>query len=65
MSDLAWMFVAFAAVAAGIGGYLASLTLRRRAIERRIAALGHGTILDRTIPNGTTPGGAGGEPPPG
>jgi CcmD family protein len=35
MSDAGWLAVAFGAVAAGIGGYLASLVARRRRLERR------------------------------
>jgi len=39
MSDLAWMFVAFAAVGIGLGTYLVSLAARRRRLERRREAL--------------------------
>jgi CcmD family protein len=35
MSDLAWMFVAFSAVAIGLGTYLVWLGARRRRLERR------------------------------
>ena len=42
MSDLAWMFVAFAAVAIGLGAYLVSLAARRRNLERRRQRLGIG-----------------------
>ena len=36
MSDLAWMFVAFAAVWIAIGGYLVSINARQRRLERRL-----------------------------
>lgn len=40
MSDVAWLFVAFLAVWAGIGAYLASLAARQRRLERRLDELG-------------------------
>jgi CcmD family protein len=39
MSDVAWLFVAFAAVWALIGGYLLSIGLRQRNLERRLEEL--------------------------
>lgn len=36
MSDIAWLFVAFLAVWAGIGGYLLTLGARQRRLERRL-----------------------------
>ncbi|HEX2051326.1 MAG TPA: CcmD family protein [Actinomycetota bacterium] len=36
MSDVAWLFVAFLAVWAGLGAYLASLAARQRRLERRL-----------------------------
>ena len=39
MSTLAWVILANAAVWAGIGGYLALLGLRQRALAARIAQL--------------------------
>lgn len=36
MSDLAWLFVAFAAVWVAIGGYLLSISARQRRLERRL-----------------------------
>ena len=36
MSDIAWLFVAFAAVWVAIGGYLLSITARQRRLERRL-----------------------------
>jgi CcmD family protein len=36
MSDIAWLFVAFVAVWAGIGGYLLTLGARQRRLERRL-----------------------------
>lgn len=41
MSDLAWLFVAFAAVWVAIGGYLLSIARRQSRIERELAALNH------------------------
>jgi CcmD family protein len=42
MSDVAWMFIAFMAVWAGIGAYLLTLGARQRKLERRIGELqGH------------------------
>lgn len=39
MSDTAWLFVAFAAVWAAIGVYLASIAARQRKLEARMRAL--------------------------
>lgn len=39
MSDLAWLFVAFAAVWIAIGGYLLSIARRQSRIERELDAL--------------------------
>lgn len=39
MSDIAWLFVAFAAVWVGIGAYLVSLSARQRRLERRLQEL--------------------------
>ena len=39
MSDVAWLFVAFLAVWAGIGGYIVSLGARQRRLERRLDEL--------------------------
>ena len=39
MSDTAWLTIALAAVGAGIGGYVASLQVRRRRFEARLAEL--------------------------
>ena len=39
MSDIAWLFVAFMAVWAGIGAYLLTITLRQRRVEDRLAEL--------------------------
>jgi CcmD family protein len=36
MSDLAWLFVALAAVWAGIGAYLVSIGVRQHRLERRL-----------------------------
>lgn len=36
MSDLAWLFVAFAAVWIAIGLYLVSISARQRELERRL-----------------------------
>lgn len=36
MSDLAWLFVAFAAVWVAIGLYLISISSRQRQLERRL-----------------------------
>ena len=36
MSDIAWLFVAFAAVWVAIGGYLLSIAARQRRLERRM-----------------------------
>jgi CcmD family protein len=43
MSTLTWMFIAFAAVWVGIGGYLLSIALRQRRLEQRMDALGSPT----------------------
>jgi CcmD family protein len=37
VSEAGWLAVAFAAVAAGIGGYLASIALRRRRLQARLS----------------------------
>jgi CcmD family protein len=39
VSDVAWLFVAFAAVWGLIGGYLLSIGLRQRNLERRLEEL--------------------------
>ena len=39
MSTAAWMVVAFLAVGAGIGGYLLSISARRRVLNRRLEEL--------------------------
>ncbi|MEA2477159.1 MAG: hypothetical protein QOC87_1358 [Actinomycetota bacterium] len=39
MSDLAWLFVAFAAVWVAIGGYLLTIGRRQARIERELKAL--------------------------
>lgn len=39
MSDIAWLFVAFAAVWVGIGAYLLSITARQAKLERRLREL--------------------------
>ncbi|MDQ4028756.1 MAG: CcmD family protein [Actinomycetota bacterium] len=39
MSDVAWLFIAFMAVWAGIGVYLVTLAARQRSLERRLAEL--------------------------
>ena len=36
MSEVAWLFVAFAAVWAALGGYLLSIAARQRRLERRL-----------------------------
>jgi CcmD family protein len=36
MSDLAWLFVAFAAVWVALGAYLLSIAVRQRRLERRL-----------------------------
>lgn len=36
MSDVAWLFVAFAAVWVALGGYLLSIATRQRRLERRL-----------------------------
>ncbi len=36
MSDTGWLLIAFAAVAAGIGGYLLSIAARRKKLEGRL-----------------------------
>jgi CcmD family protein len=36
MSDLTWLFIALAAVWAGIGAYLVSISVRQHRIERRL-----------------------------
>lgn len=41
MSNLGWLFVAFAVVWVSIGIYLWSLGARQRALERRLADLEH------------------------
>ena len=37
MSETAWTIVAFTAVGSGIGLYLASISLRRRNLSKRLA----------------------------
>ncbi|HVL65243.1 MAG TPA: CcmD family protein [Actinomycetota bacterium] len=39
MSDVAWLFVAFLAVWAGIGAYLFTIAARQRRLERRLEDL--------------------------
>ena len=39
MSDLVWLFIAFMLVWVAIGGYLVSLGVRQRKLERRLEAL--------------------------
>ncbi len=39
MSDVAWLFVAFAAVWVGLGAYLASIATRQKRLERRLDEL--------------------------
>jgi CcmD family protein len=39
VSDVAWLFIAFAAVWGLIGGYLLSIGLRQRNLERRLEEL--------------------------
>jgi CcmD family protein len=39
VSDIAWLFVAFAAVWVAIGGYLLSMTARQRRLEQRMEDL--------------------------
>jgi CcmD family protein len=39
VSDLAWLLVALLAVWAGIGGYVATLTVRQRRLERKVDEL--------------------------
>jgi CcmD family protein len=39
VSDVAWLFIAFAAVWGLIGGYLLSIGLRQRNLERRLQEL--------------------------
>ena len=36
MSDVAWLFVAFAAVWVALGAYLLSIASRQRRLERRL-----------------------------
>jgi CcmD family protein len=36
VSDIAWLFVAFAAVWLAIGGYLVTIAARQRRLERRL-----------------------------
>ena len=39
MNDLAWLFVAFAAVWVAIGGYLVTIAARQRRLERSLEEL--------------------------
>lgn len=39
MSELAWLFVAFAAVWVGLGAYLLSLGVRQKRLEERLRDL--------------------------
>lgn len=39
MSDIAWLAIAFGAVWLAIGGYLLSLQIRQKDLERRIEQL--------------------------
>ena len=43
MSEVAWLFVAFAAVWVALGAYLVSIAARQRRLERRLEELGPGT----------------------
>ena len=43
MSDVAWLFVAFAAVWIALGGYLLSISVRQRKLEERIEDLAAGS----------------------
>ncbi|MDQ3878594.1 MAG: CcmD family protein [Actinomycetota bacterium] len=46
MSNLAWLFVAFAVVWVAIGAYLLSITTRQARIERDLQALDDSTRQD-------------------
>ena len=50
MSDTAWLTIALAAVGAGIGGYVASLRVRRRRLEARHAELAGARTDDDLAP---------------
>lgn len=39
MSEVGWLFIAFAAVWVGLGAYLLSLTVRQRRLEERLRNL--------------------------
>jgi CcmD family protein len=39
MTDITWLFIAFAVVWLAIGGYLLSLQVRQRDLERRVEQL--------------------------
>ena len=39
MSELGWLFIAFAAVWVGLGAYLVSLSVRQRRLEERLRNL--------------------------
>jgi CcmD family protein len=39
VSDVGWLFVAFAVVWVAIGGYLLSLQVRQKELERRVEQL--------------------------
>jgi CcmD family protein len=39
LSEVAWLFVAFAAVWLGLGAYLLSLSVRQRKLEERLRQL--------------------------
>jgi CcmD family protein len=39
VSDITWLFIAFAAVWVAIGGYLLSIQVRQKDLERRIEQL--------------------------
>jgi CcmD family protein len=39
MSEIAWLFVAFAAVWVGLGAYLLSLSVRQKRLEERLRDL--------------------------
>lgn len=41
MNEIAWLFFAFLAVWIGIGGYILSIGIRQRRLERRLDQLGH------------------------
>ena len=59
MSDLAWLFVAMAAVWVVVGAYLVSLALRQRRLEERLRSLtdtSEGRDADTALRKGTKSG---------